>query len=61
MSDLMRVVMTKKELESHIKGYREAEQTNDALITPDKEAPSGWSVYVMMNHWDKTIPITVED
>ncbi len=56
----MRVVMTQAELDSHIKTYDEDRNRDDALIRIDMASPSGWSVYVGLNHWDVKIPIVIE-
>lgn len=55
----MKVVMTQTELDRCIKEH-DRYHGDDCLVQPDKGAPSGWSVYVRMNHWDKSIPIIVE-
>lgn len=56
----MKVTMSQQELHEYISTYDQDRERDDALIRPDLKAPSGWCVYVALNHWDIRIPIEVE-
>jgi len=57
----MKVVMTRVELDNHVKNYDKNVERDDSLVHRDTKSPTGWSVYVRMNHWDILLPIHVEE
>jgi hypothetical protein len=56
----VKLTMTRQELDKYVSRYDQDHDTDDALVHPDSDSPSGWSVYVQLNHWDTFIPIIVE-